>query len=183
MVPPAMKHLVLLAIAATLLFQACSSSTPSTDGATCPPPDGCPTPDPATKQLTSPVVSFKTDVAPLFQTSCALSGSCHQQQTGGPSQLYLGPPPNQAGDPAGVYAAIVNKPSVELSSMPYVKPSDLANSFLMHKMDGDICQFASQCGATPAASCGVVMPQSGCALDGATRDKVRRWIAQGAQNN
>jgi hypothetical protein len=67
--------------------------------------------------------------------------------------------------------------------MPYVRSGDPANSFLMHKMDGDACQFASQCGTMPAANCGESMPLSGCALSGSTRDKVRRWIAQGAKNN
>jgi hypothetical protein len=181
-----MKHLFLLALSISIaaLHQGCSSSSPPAGGGTsCAQPAGCPTPDPATTELTTPAVTFSADVVPTFQRSCALSSSCHSEKVGGPSQLYLGTAFGQAEDTAGVLAAIVGVPSVELPSMAYVKAGDVANSYLMHKMDGDICQLASQCGSTPAPSCGVVMPQSGCALDGATRDAVRRWIAQGAKND
>jgi hypothetical protein len=179
-----MTRFLLVTLLAGALLQACTTSSGGGNPAPlCQQPAGCPNPDPATTQLMSPTVSFATDVVPIFQASCSLSSSCHQAKMGGPSGVYLGPAPGMPADPAGVFATIVNKPSVELSSMSFVKPGDLANSYLMHKMDGDMCQFISQCGPLPASQCGVVMPQSSCVLDGATRDKVRRWIAQGAQNN
>ena len=144
-------------------------------GDNCPPPMGCPTPDPATTTLDSPTVSFSADVVPLFQKSCSLSSSCHfSPGGGGPTSM----PP----DGAGILKAIINVKSAELPSMNYVTPGDLTNSFLMYKMDGELCQFTT-CSNNPVSSCGVVMPQLQCALPGATRDIVRRWIAQGAMNN
>jgi hypothetical protein len=179
-----MTRFLLLTVIAGAFLSACSPSSSNDAGAPlCAPPPGCPNPDPATTELMTPTVSFATDIVPLFQASCSLSSSCHQAKVGGPTGLYLGPAKGQPADLAGVYAAVVNKPSVELSTMMFVKPGDLANSYLMHKMDGDQCQFATQCGSQLASACGVVMPQASCALDGATRDKVRRWIAQGAKNN
>lgn len=163
-------------------ISACSSSS-SSKGTACPVPAGCPAADPAATELTTPAVSFATDIVPVFQASCSLSSSCHQLQQGGPSLLYLGGEASKPADGAGIFAAIVDKPSVELASMMYVKSGDPANSFLMHKLDGDECELASQCGATPVPSCGEPMPMSGCALAGTTRDKFRRWIAQGAKNN
>ena len=187
-----------LAIAAVV--PACSSSTSGAGdagagdsglmgdaGMVCPPGVGCGTPSPAATDLTTPVISFKTDIVPLFQMSCSLSSSCHQAKIGGPSLVYLGGSLMMAPDPPGIMKSIINVKSIELPTMNYVTPGDLANSYLMHKMDGDLCQF-STCAMNPVPMCGVVMPMAGCALesiDGAPspRDVVRRWIAQGAQNN
>jgi hypothetical protein len=108
------------------------------------------------------------------------------------SGLYLGQPLSSATASSlamGIYTAIVNVPSHELPSMNFITPGDLATSYIMHKMDGDMCQFDTMCTTmltpAPVAPCGVVMPQATCALDDPThpRDKVRRWIAQGAKNN
>src|SRR5450755_4661235 len=54
-------------------------------GARCPPPAGCGPATPATTELMTPVVSFKTDVIPIFQLSCSLSTSCHSSKGAGPS--------------------------------------------------------------------------------------------------
>ena len=119
----------------------------------CPPPSGCPNPSPATTQLTTPAVSFKTDVIPIFQTSCSLSSSCHQLAAGGPGKLYLGGNAMDPADPSGILKATVNVKSIELPSMNYVTPGMPEESFLMHKMDGDQCQFLSMCstaGSAPA---------------------------------
>ena len=66
-----------------------------------------------------------------------------------------------------------------------VVPGDPANSFMMHKLDGDQCTMATDCatGMTMYTDCGQQMPYSSPALDDATRDTIRRWISQGAQNN
>jgi hypothetical protein len=96
------------------------------------------------------------------------------------------------GSPSNILKGIVNVKSIELPSMNYVTAGMPEESFLMHKMDGDQCQFVSMCstsGSAPAQMCGVVMPQAGCALEPTTaggvnpRDTVRRWIAQGALDN
>jgi hypothetical protein len=100
------------------------------------------------------------------------------------SLLYLGDGAGASTDPLLVYVALSAVPSHELPTMDYIAPGDPTMSYLMHKMDGDMCQFASQCDVIPASPtpCGVVMPVP-CALPVAQRDVVRRWIAQGAQNN
>jgi hypothetical protein len=162
---------------------------------------GCSQPAPGTTDLTSPTQSFTNDVVPIFEASCATSTLCHQGIGGSnlPSMslLFLGNGPDAGGggnDDAGlspdtiIYVALASY-SVELPGMPYVTAGDPENSYLMHKMDGDQCQFASMCVDNPMPMCGVVMPQSSCALEAPPsggvdpRDTVRRWIYQGAQNN
>ena len=70
--------------------------------------------------------------------------------------------------------------------MNFVTAGDPAQSFLMHKMDGDQCTLIPEC-MVPGSyrpNCGVFMPyQAASILDVAARDVVRRWIGQGAQNN
>jgi hypothetical protein len=96
--------------------------------------------------------------------------------------------PDGGTDPAQVIARIVGTKSAEDPSMNLVTAGDPANSFLMHKMDGDQCTLAQQCGASQYnmsyPNCGQIMPQSlAMPLPTDTRDKVRAWIKQGAMNN
>jgi hypothetical protein len=147
---------------------------------------GCTTNDGAKKceqfttsaDLTTPEVSFKTNiVGDVFLNHCAFSG-CH----GDKQILFLGFP-KAAGtqtDPAEVYANIVGKPSGELSAMNYVTAGDPTQSYMMHKMDGDLCLLKTQC---KGGDCGDTMPHSNDLLDVPTRDVLRRWIKQGAKNN
>jgi hypothetical protein len=74
----------------------------------------------------------------------------------------------------------VNKPSVKLPSMLEVKPGDPKNSFLMRKLDGDHCVLDAQC---QGSTCGDSMPNKEEQLSVDERDRVRRWIAQGAKND
>jgi hypothetical protein len=171
------------------LAAGCSNSSGKGSSVSCPQPSGCSAPGPGTTQLSSPTVSFANDVYPLFQTSCATSTLCHQGINGSTvpamSLLYLGAGTGApASDMLLVYVALSAVASHELPSMSYVSPGDPTQSYLMHKMDGDMCQFASQCAIIPASptACGVVMPVP-CALADTQRDVVRRWIAQGATNN
>jgi len=46
-------------------------------------------------------------------------------------------------------------------------------------VDGDLCMIEAQCGR----NCGLSMPKEAPPLDVASRDVIRRWIAQGATNN
>jgi hypothetical protein len=101
-------------------------------------------------------------------------------------------------------ASIINglmRASKTFPSMPIITPNDPKNSFLMWKVDG--CQSCSgklasrncaqgetgdccsvQSGALPGNSlCGDSMPRGSDILSEAERDKIRLWIAQGAQNN
>jgi hypothetical protein len=137
---------------------------------------------PAGTDLTKPVVSLKNDVVPIFKGSCGLSSSCHQSSGNAITNhgVFLG------NDPAKVFQATANVKSVELATMSFVTPNDPPNSYLMHKMDGDQCQFDAQCdgGSFGVTGCGDLMPQGQLdPLDEPTRLTVRRWIAQGAQNN
>jgi len=104
--------------------------------------------------LTSPTVSFKNDVLPIFQFGCGISSSCHG---GMPATdisargLFLGCSATDidsgacgATDPndeaAMVYMGLVgpnpNTP-IEESCMPFVKPGMPEQSYLMHKLDND----------------------------------------------
>jgi hypothetical protein len=131
----------------------------------------------------SPAVSFRTDVLPTFQNSCGLSASCHGNPSGPIAQPYLGPP-TSAGEPSAtdidaIFAANVGVDSVKEPGMKIVAPTDPANSFLMHKMDNSLKCESLKCGG----NCGGSMPLGTAVLAQEQRDKVRRWIAQGAKND
>jgi hypothetical protein len=146
---------------------------------------GCPGPDPvsttcgdytapASFDALAPAVSFSRDVLPIFAQSCAFS-TCHGATVGPANGVFLG-----RGDAARVHAAIVGVKGDELPSMPFVTPGDPRQSYLMRKMDGSQCALDSQC---TGGSCQGSMPKSDVPLELATRDVVRRWIAQGAKND
>jgi hypothetical protein len=147
---------------------------------------GCPSSDdkkcsdyvpPATFDPNTPVVSFRNDVAPkVFNFSCTFT-SCHGTQSGSSNGIYLG---GNGSDPAQVRAGIVDQPAPELPSMAFVKPGDPRNSYLMRKMDGSQCVLNAQC---KDGDCLDSMPHNEDTLDEDTRNIVRRWIAQGAQDN
>ena len=161
--------LPLLSLLALAVSVACS---PASSGKTC-----STYVVPAATDLTTPV-SFKSDiVGNFFLNHCAFSG-CH----GDNDILFLGnsKASGTVTNPADVYANIVNVPSKELLTMPYVTPGDASQSFVMRKVDGDNCMFAKQC---KNQDCGDTMPHNNELLDVASRDMLRRWIAQGAKNN
>jgi hypothetical protein len=138
-------------------------------------------------------VSFAADIQPVFVNSCAVGGTnCHgdptlNEKTTG--QVFLGYPPDagmEQPDAATILGALVNQMSPENPNMDIVAANDPDGSYMMHKLDQDQCLFASICNKqrnTTFENCGNPMPYQNGILDGPTRDKVRRWIAQGAQNN
>jgi hypothetical protein len=161
----------------------------------------------------TPAVSFKTDVLPIFQASCALSTSCHGCDptmtpgctTGGISP-FLGTPMAD-GTPtamqiAAIISATVGKASTAQAStvdpstmvgnpdMMIVAAGSPQTSFMMYKLDGDpnaadptqevTCATLT---CTAGKTCGLAMPSGGPQLAQASRDTIRRWIAQGAMNN
>lgn len=132
----------------------------------------------------SKVVSFKTDVLPIFRQSCGLSMACHQLQSGPAGQSYLGPGPN---DPAPtqadidkIFAQNVDATAVKAPTMKIVEKGNPQKSFLMHKMDNTLECADVACGE---AGCGSKMPLTGDTLGATERDTVRLWIAQGAKND
>jgi hypothetical protein len=135
---------------------------------------------PGGTDLSMPLVSFHDDIMKLFNNSCGAS-TCHGTKTLPMGGLFLGQESAMRSDAAEVWAGLVGPRSQELPTMAYVTPGDPSMSYLMHKLDGDQCQFDAQCGT---GSCGDVMPQDNDqALPVGNRDTVRRWIAQGARNN
>lgn len=156
-----------VAAAATAAASACSSSSDDARNA-------CTAYEvPASFDAQQPAVSFSKDVLPIFGSTCALP-SCHGS-TGAANGVYLG-----GSDPAKVYQALVDVPAGELAATKFVVPGDPHKSFLMHKLDGDQCLYDAQC---INASCGATMPKGDPPLPVATRDTIRRWIAQGAKND
>lgn len=204
----ALTVLACLAAGASLatlgMTTACSSSSSSSSGGSCdtggadggmcnPPGSSNPTPAYVScltgSALQSPSVSFASDIQPIWNASCAISGAtCHGSPNTDPKatgQIYLGSPDGGVAASA-ILPKIVNQPSPENGSMDIIKAGDPANSYLMHKLDGDECQYASTCNATKNSiftNCGIQMPFNSGVLDQDSRDKIRRWIAQGAQSN
>lgn len=128
--------------------------------------------------LTAPVVSFKTDVMPVLTANCA-SSSCHGISDGPQGGLFLGAQQKKGADSAQVFDKLVGPMAGQLASMPYVTPGAPNASYLMHKLDGDQCQYESTCAN---GDCEHAMPYDR-PLPVETRDILRRWIAQGAPNN
>lgn len=136
--------------------------------------------------LSSPSISFASVILPLFEMSCGAGGAaCHGTPNAPKSsgQVYLG---GAAASPQQVLASIVGQASAENPQMDEVTAGDPGQSWLMHKLDGDQCMFDTACNATgnsAFANCGFQQPYNGTPLDAATRDTIRRWIAQGALDN
>jgi hypothetical protein len=145
------------------------------------------TPYTSSANLTTPAVSFAKDVLPTFQRSCGIAGAtCHGTTSvvKVDQRPYLGQFDGGT-DAAAVVDGLVGVASPEDPSLVMVKAGDPGQSYLMHKLDGDQCQFAAGCaqGQTQYTDCGQQMPYSSNALDTSTRDTIGRWIAQGAKND
>jgi hypothetical protein len=170
-----------VAMASAAWGAACGPSTPATSsGAGAAGPSACF--DYAGFDATTPTVSFKTDVLPIFRQSCGLSTSCHG--TLGSPGPYLGPklsdPEPSADDIDQIFAANVGVPASAEPGMSIVAPGEPRESFMMHKLDGTLeCE---QLACAVDGSCGDSMPV-GVALEQGRRDTIRRWIAQGAKND
>jgi hypothetical protein len=143
---------------------------------------------------TTPSVSFKTDVLPIFRNSCGLSDACHGSESGSGAQHFYGLA-NSKGDMTAtqiqeIFDQAVGKDAVDNPGMSIIAAGAPGNSFMMYKLDGDPnnSDLAAQvtCSKLSCASdksCGEAMPQGGPALSADERNVIRRWIAQGAMNN
>jgi hypothetical protein len=187
---------LLLGCAGCLLPLACSNSSSGGGGGGGGDAGGC-VAYVSSVDLTTPTVSFQTDVLPIFEQSCGIGGgTCH----GIASEAVLLRPflgvfdDDASTDSAAIVNGIVGVASNEDPQMDLVKAGDPSQSYMMHKLDGDQCTLETDC--APAEStivaasnptytgCGTLMPQSPeVLLPQAKRDTVRRWIAQGASNN
>jgi hypothetical protein len=144
----------------------------------------------STADLSTPIVSFRGDVMPIFERSCAIGGStCHgDPNVVASARPFLGYFGGDGGPqlPQAIRSGLVGVKSGEDLLMNLVTAGDPTKSFLMHKMDGDQCTLIQECriGASYRPNCGVFMPyQAPTLLDVSTRDTVRRWIEQGAADN
>jgi hypothetical protein len=216
-----LKVLLVLAAAAPLaVFVACSSSSSGggnsnnadcdqggVDSGMCPMDPAAAAAVPAftsCANTSSPEVSFQKDIRPIFEQSCSITASCHGQKSGAIATsglIYLGASDGGT-DAAEILQGIVGVGSPENTSQSIVKAGDPGNSYMMHKLDSDMCQYVNACNATKVAAfveCGLGMPYASpqLCLDSQTdcvktqsitqqygeRDQIRRWIAQGAKNN
>ncbi|MEO8844867.1 MAG: hypothetical protein ABI704_25010 [Kofleriaceae bacterium] len=132
---------------------------------------------PSGTDLTAPAVAFKADVMPVLTAHCS-SSICHGISNGAKGDLFLGGELQHGADSANVFTNLAAT-AEQNPKMPYVKPSDPANSYVMHKLDSDQCMFDTAC---TGGDCQHAMPFDGT-LPVETRDIVRRWIAQGAPND
>jgi hypothetical protein len=161
-----MRRLLLLAsIACAAVITGC----PKDDGEVC--SDYVP---PASFDAQNPKVSFSKDIMPIFKPSCAFT-NCHGLQ-GSSNGVFLG----EGSGPGAVHANIVGRRSMKMQSMELVKPGDPRESFMMRKLDGSHCLLDAQC---TNGDCGDSMPRREELLPIEERDKIRRWIAQGAKND
>jgi len=144
-------------------------------------------------------VSFKTDVMPILQQGCTISSECHGQTgNAGEENLYLGQHQTSLdGEPVDptvammVQQGIVGVKSMEDPSMNLITASDPANSYLLHKLNGDQNSLESDCAkgvcgsqsCQPPTTCGVQMPMTGSMLAPSDIATITNWITQGALNN
>jgi hypothetical protein len=160
--------------------------------------------------VTTPAVSFSADVLPIFSNSCGISAVCHgctdsPTCTDSGIKPYLGPAVGSAaatpsqiatifseavGQPSILQASLLDSSMVGNPGMMIIAPGDPAQSFMMYKLDGDpnatnpeaqVSCSTLKCAA--GMTCGESMPSSGPQLPLASRNIIRRWIAQGAKND
>ena len=146
----------------------------------------------------SETVSFSTTIIPIFQISCGTGGNgCHGAPMGSSQNLFLSYPiDSDAGtDGPAVYTSIlqgiVGVKSLEAPTVDIVNKGNPSESFLMNKIDGDMCSMMSQCAAiaglelnaTINVPCGIQMPQNSPALGPTEATLFWNWIAEGANNN
>jgi hypothetical protein len=134
-------------------------------------------------ETAAPAVGFRTDVLPIFQRSCGVSGaSCHGAESNTAGKTFLGPPLGAEVTDAQLVA--IQSQNVGVAStiepgMQRIAAGDPEKSFLMHKIDGKFSCDLLSC----APDCGDPMPRGGDpgGLPAGERDTIRRWIAQGAR--
>jgi hypothetical protein len=141
--------------------------------------------DYSTFDKTMPTVSYKTDVLPIFQRSCGVGGaSCHgDPNASNQKQPFIALPKAMmmtADDIKKFRAANIGVASFSEPDMSLIAAGDPEHSFLMYKLDFELKCSKLKCGT----DCGDGMPRGNDnPLAQNERDAIRRWIAQGAQDN
>jgi hypothetical protein len=105
--------------------------------------------------------SFSTDIQAIISNAGCAGASCHDGITIQAGLRLL---------PDSSYGYLVNVASTEVLSKMIVAPGDLANSYLIDKLEG-------------TATVGVQMPATGQALSAGNITMIKNWIIKGAKNN
>lgn len=155
---------------ALALAAACSSSDDTT-----PAPEATPT--------------YAAVVYPILQRDCALTG-CHganvqasNPDAGPPRGVFISPTEKDV-----TYNKLVNVDSTYFKGTKLIVPGDPESSLVMRKMDGTQADLAT-CPAKGACGTSMPPPEDESDTSGAQllsqkrRDRVRAWIAAGAENN
>jgi hypothetical protein len=165
--PSSLASLASLASLVSLaLVSACSSS--SEPGLVTSPKDGGSSGAAVDARL--PYPSFKDDVVPIIQMTCALT-ACHASKESNLG-IYL------AYDSAQLYAEL-QKSSPTAAGTPFVVAGDPAKSYLILKLEGMQATVSAKC---PSMNCGNVMPPDD-PLPAAKIKVFTDWVMAGAKND
>jgi hypothetical protein len=155
--------------------------TEPSPGPSPPPATTAPMPPPSASGSVGPSaapISFRRDVVPIFDASCAFAG-CHSDSY---ISLWLGPSTEQA--PEVTYQALLAGSSTPAFGRLVVAGSP-EQSFLYRKLTGDFTGLP--CDGASAFACGEKMPRlrtpPAPQLTDAQLTAVAAWIAQGAADN
>ena len=138
---------------------------------------------------TTPAATFSTDVLPIFRASCSTVMACHGSETPPtPGQHFYGTPTAAGAMTAAqiqeIFTGAVGAPSIDEPDMDVIKPGDPQHSFMMYKLDGMGTTLCSTLACNSSATtCLYAMPYALPQLSLDMRNAIRRWIAQGANND
>jgi len=110
-------------------------------------------------------VSFSRDVQPIFSARCTM---CHHESDH-MGELVL--------SPSLAYDQLVNVPAVGAPKFSRVTAKKPQTSYLMMKLDGTHAKVGGKGWLMPPPTNPFIR------LGSSDREIIRRWIAQGAQNN
>ena len=121
----------------------------------------------------NPYPSFKGDVVPIIQMSCALT-ACHASKESNLG-IFL------AYDPVQLYAEL-KKTSPTAVGAPFVVPGDPSTSYVILKLEGMQATEMAKCANGPTMTCGTVMPPD-APLPETTIKVFKDWIMAGAKDD
>lgn len=156
---------VFLSLALVALVSACSSTSDPTLGSGT--KDGGSSG--SAVDARNPYPSFKSDVVPIIQQSCALT-ACHASKESNLG-IFL------AYDPVQLYGEL--KKTSPTAGVPFVVAGDPTTSYLVLKLEGKQDTLAAKC---PSMKCGNVMPPDD-PLPAAKIKVFTDWIMAGAKDD